>query len=76
MKRIISLIMVLVLALSLVPTTVWATEVTPAADVAAVKNGSVMGTANSYYNIQNNGTATLENVTATAGNTDSSMIDN
>ena len=152
MKRIISLIMVLVLALSLVPTTVWATEVTPAADVAsvtdsngetqkfaslqeafeyvaasdvkeptvtlltdttadvaistnvtfdlggkvltgtgkgstatltvakgavaAVKNGSVMGTANSYYNIQNNGTATLENVTATAGNTGSSMIDN
>ena len=152
MKRIIGLIMVLVLALSLVPTTVWATEVTPAADaasvtdgsgetqkfaslqkafeyvaasdvkeptvtlltdttedvtisanvtfdlggkvltgtgkgdtatltvakdaVASVKNGSVMGTANSYYNIQNNGTATLENVTATAGNTDSSMIDN
>ena len=152
MKRIISLIMVLVLALSLVPTTVWATEGTPAADVASVtdgsgetqkfaslqeafeyvaasdvkeptvtlltdttedvtisanvtfdlggkvltgtgkgstatltvakgavanvKNGSVMGTANSYYNIQNNGTATLENVTATAGNTDSSMIDN
>ena len=152
MKRIISLIMVLVLALSLVPTTVWATEGTPAADVAsvtdgsgetqkfaslqeafeyvaaldvkeptvtlltdttedvtisanvtfdlggkvltgtgkgdtatltvaegavaAVKNGSVKGTANSYYNIQNNGTATLEDVTATAGNTDSSMIDN
>ena len=152
MKRIISLIMVLVLALSLVPTTVWATEVTPAADVAsvtdsngetqkfaslqdafeyvaasdvkeptvtlltdttedvaisanvtfdlggkvltgtgkggtatltvaegavaAVKNGSVMGTANSYYNIQNNGTATLEDVTATAGNNGSSMIDN
>ena len=153
MKRIISLIMVLVLALSLVPTTVWATEGTPAADVASVtdgsgetqkfasslkdafeyaaasdvkeptvtlltdttedvtisanvtfdlggkvltgtgkrdtatltvakgavavvKNGSVMGTANSYYNIQNNGTATLEDVTATAGNTGSSMIDN
>lgn len=76
MKRIISLIMVLVLALSLVPTTVWATEGTPAADVASVKNGSVMGTANSHYNIQNNGTATLENVTAKAGNTDSSMIDN
>ena len=76
MKRIISLIMVLVLALSLVPTTVWATEVTPADAVAAVKNGSVMGTANSHYNIQNNGTATLENVTAKAGNTDSSMIDN
>ena len=152
MKRIISLIMVLVLALSLVPTTVWATEGTPADDVAsvtdgsgetkefaslqeafeyaaapdvkeptvtlltdttadvtisanvtfdlggkvltgtgkrdtatltvakgavaAVKNGSIMGTANSYYNIQNNGTATLEDVTATAGNTGSSMIDN
>lgn len=153
MKRIISLIMVLVLALSLVPTTVWATEVTPAdavasvtdgsgetqkfasslkdafeyaaapdvkeptvtlltdttedvtisanvtfdlggkvltgtgkgdtatltvakGAVAVVKNGSVMGTANSYYNIQNNGTATLEDVTATAGNTGSSMIDN
>lgn len=153
MKRIISLIMVLVLALSLVPTTVWATEGTPAdavasvtdgsgetqkfasslkdafeyaaapdvkeptvtllknrtedvtisanvtfdlggkvligtgkrdtatltvakGAVAVVKNGSVMGTANSYYNIQNNGTATLEDVTATAGNTDSSMIDN
>lgn len=152
MKRIISLIMVLVLALSLVPTTVWATEGTPAADVAsvtdgsgetqkfaslqeafeyvaasdvkeptvtlltdtkedvtikanvtfdlggkvltgtgtvrkatltvakdvvaAVKNGSVKGTANGYYNIQNNGTATLENVTATAGNNGSSMIDN
>ena len=144
--------MVLVLALSLVPTTVWATEVTPAADaasvtdgsgetqkfaslqeafeyvatsdvkeptvtlltdttedvtisanvtfdlggkvltgtckgdtatltvakdaVAAVKNGSVMGTANGYYNIRNNGTATLEDVTATAGNNGSSMIDN
>ena len=152
MKRIISLIMVLVLALSLVPTTVWATEVTPAADVAsvtdsngetqkypslqkafeyvassdvkeptvtlltdttadvtistnvtfdlggkvltgtgtggtatltvakgavaAVKNGSVKGTDNGYYNIQNNGTATLEDVTATAGNNGSSMIDN
>ena len=153
MKRIISLIMVLVLALSLVPTTVWATEGTPADAVASVtdgsgetqkfasslkdafeyaaapdvkeptvtllknttedvtisanvtfdlggkvltgtgkgdtatltvakdavavvKNGSVMGTANSYYNIQNNGRATLEDVTATAGNNDSSMIDN
>ena len=153
MKRIISLIMVLVLALSLVPTTVWATEGTPAdavasvtdgsgetqkfasslkdafeyaaapdvkeptvtllknrtedvtisanvtfdlggkvltgtgkrdtatltvakGAVAVVKNGSIMGTANSYYNIQNNGTATLEDVTATAGNTGSSMIDN
>lgn len=42
---------------------------------ATVKNGSVVG-GNSYYTIQNNGTATLEGVTATAGNTDSSMIDN
>ncbi len=41
-----------------------------------VKNGTVLGTANSYYTIQNNGTATLEDVTATAGNTGSSMIDN
>lgn len=40
-----------------------------------VKNGSVIGTS-SYYNIQNNGTATFESLTATAGNTDSSMIDN
>ena len=40
-----------------------------------VKNGSVIGTS-SYYNIQNNGTATFETLTATAGNTDSSMIDN
>lgn len=42
---------------------------------ATVKNGSVIGGTN-YYTIQNNGTATLENVTATAGNTGSSMIDN
>lgn len=42
---------------------------------ATVKNGSVVG-GNSYYTIQNNGTATLEGVTATAGNTGSSMIDN
>ena len=41
-----------------------------------VKNGTVNGTANAYYNIQNNGTATFEDVTATAGNTGSSMIDN
>lgn len=40
MKRIISLIMVLVLALSLVPTTVWATEGTPADAVASVTDGS------------------------------------
>ena len=42
---------------------------------ATVKNGSVVG-GSSYYTIQNNGTATLEGVTATAGNTGSSMIDN
>ena len=41
-----------------------------------VKNGTVLGTDNSHYTIQNNGTATLEDVTATAGNTGSSMIDN
>lgn len=40
-----------------------------------VKNGSVIGTS-SFYNIQNNGTATFETLTATAGNTGSSMIDN
>lgn len=43
--------------------------------VATVKNGSVVG-GKSYYTIQNNGTLTLETVTATAGNTGSSMIDN
>ena len=42
---------------------------------ATVKNGSVVG-GSSYYTIQNNGTATLEGVTATAGNTGSSMLDN
>ncbi len=42
---------------------------------ATVKNGSVEG-GTSFYTIQNNGTATLEDVTATAGNTGSSMIDN
>ena len=42
---------------------------------ATVKNGFIVGGV-SYYNIQNNGTATFENVTATAGNTASSMIDN
>ena len=42
---------------------------------ATVKNGSVIGGTN-HYTIQNNGTATLEDVTATAGNTGSSMIDN
>ena len=43
---------------------------------ANVKNGTVLGTANSYYTIQNNGTAIFEGLTATAGNTGSSMIDN
>ncbi len=43
---------------------------------ATVKNGTILGTENSYYTIQNNGTATFESLTATAGNTDSSMIDN
>ena len=42
---------------------------------ATVKNGSVAG-GTSYYNIQNNGTATFEGLTATAGNDGSSMIDN
>lgn len=42
---------------------------------ATVKNGSVAG-GTSYYNIQNNGTATFEDLTATAGNTGSSMLDN
>lgn len=42
---------------------------------ATVKNGSVVG-GTGYYNIQNNGTATFEGLTATAGNNDSSMIDN
>ena len=42
---------------------------------ATVKNGFVIGTS-SFYNIQNNGTATFESLTATAGNTGSSMIDN
>lgn len=42
---------------------------------ATVQNGSIIG-GTSYYNIQNNGTATFKDVTATAGNTDSSMIDN
>ena len=42
---------------------------------ATVKNGNVIG-GTGYYTIQNNGTATLEDITATAGNTDSSMIRN
>ena len=42
---------------------------------ATVKNGSIVG-GTGFYTIQNNGTATLEGVTATAGNTGSSMLDN
>lgn len=42
---------------------------------ATVKNGSIVG-GTSFYTIQNNGTATLKDVTATAGNTGSSMLDN
>lgn len=42
---------------------------------ATVKNGNVIG-GTSYYTIDNYGTATLEDVTATAGNTAASMIRN
>ena len=42
---------------------------------ATVKNGSIVG-GTGYYTIDNYGTATLEDVTATAGITDSSMIRN
>lgn len=42
---------------------------------ATVKNGSIKGT-DSYYTILNNGTVTLEGLSATAGNNGSSMIDN
>lgn len=42
---------------------------------ATVKNGSVVG-GTGFYTIQNNGTATLKDVTATAGDTGSSMLDN
>ena len=42
---------------------------------ATVKNGNVIG-GTGYYTIDNYGTATLEDATATAGNTDSSMIRN
>lgn len=42
---------------------------------ATVKNGSIVG-GTGYYTIDNYGTATLEDATATAGNTDSSMIRN
>ncbi|MDD7775949.1 MAG: hypothetical protein PT938_04140 [Solobacterium sp.] len=41
-----------------------------------VKNGSVVGGTNSYYNIKNDGTATFDDVNATAGNADYSMFDN
>ena len=75
MKRIISLIMVLVLALSLVPTTVWATEGTPAADVASVTDGS--GETQKFASLQeafqyadNNDVVTLlANVTTDAAKT-------
>lgn len=40
-----------------------------------MKNGSIVG-GTGYYTIDNYGTATLKDVTATAGNTDSSMIRN
>ena len=52
-----------------------ATLTVAAGATATVKNGSIVG-GTGYYNIQNNGTATFEDVTATAGNTGSSMIDN
>lgn len=42
---------------------------------ATVKNGNIVG-GTSYYTIDNYGAAALEDVTATAGNTDSSMIRN
>ena len=42
---------------------------------ATVKNGSVVG-GTSYYTIDNYGTATFEGITATAGNTGSSMLRN
>lgn len=42
---------------------------------ATVKNANIAG-GTSYYTIDNYGAATLEDVTATAGNTDSSMIRN
>lgn len=42
---------------------------------ATVKNGSIVG-GTGFYTIDNYGTATLEDVTATAGNTDASMIRN
>ena len=52
-----------------------ATLTVVAGATATVKNGSIVG-GTSFYTIQNNGTATFEDVTATAGNNGSSMIDN
>ena len=52
-----------------------ATLTVAAGATATVMNGRIDG-GTGYYNIQNKGTATFEDVTATAGNTDSSMIDN
>lgn len=52
-----------------------ATLTIAAGATATVKNGSIVGGA-SYYTIQNNGTATFDVLTATAGNTGSSMLDN
>lgn len=52
-----------------------ATLTIAAGATATVKNGSIVGGA-SYYTIQNNGTATFDGLTATAGNTGSSMLDN
>lgn len=42
---------------------------------ATVKNGNIVG-GSSYYTIDNYGTATFEGITATAGNTGSSMVRN
>ncbi len=52
-----------------------ATLTIAAGATATVKNGSIVG-GKGNYTIQNNGTATFEGLTATAGNTGSSMIDN
>ena len=52
-----------------------ATLTIAAGATVTVKNGTIVG-GTSYYAIQNNGTATLTDVTATAGNVGSSMIDN
>lgn len=40
------------------------------------KNGSDIGATNNSYNIKNEGTATYDNVNATAGNADSKMFEN